>query len=727
VSPTPTVTENPASKVIVSPTPENAVPAVMGLFILGSAPQVSITSISPAFGSVSGGDQVTIYGANFSNANQLAVMFDGVTLVSNNISRISSTEIIVRIPPHNAGPVQVTVTNTNGSTSSATIGFTYKANLTVTANPKSKSYGEDNPPLTATVTGLADGDTLSSLGITLSTTATKTSGVGSYDITVSGPPNLNNYIPVYRNSTLTVGKANLTVAADPKSKSYGEDNPPLTATVTGLADGDTLSSLGITLSTMATKMSGAGNYDITASGPPNLNNYIPVYRNGTLTVGKANLTVTANPKSKTYGGDNPELTATVAGLVNGDTLGSLNITLSTDAAKGSGAGSYNIVVNHPEALDNYNPTYTNGTLTVNKANLSVKADNKSKTYGDDNPELTATVAGLVNGDTLGSLNITLSTDAVKGSGAGSYTIVVNHPEALSNYNPTYTNGTLTVNPKALTIRANDTSKTYGGTVTFAGNEFSTEGLVNGNTVTSVTLNSAGAVATAAVGTYDITPSAAIGSGLSNYTITYTAGILTVNPKVLTIRANDVSKTYGGTLTFAGNEFTTDGLVNGNTVTSITLISDGVAATAGVGNYDITPSAAIGSGLSNYNITYVKGKLTIKYGISSVSLPASAQNKNVKIGSTIPLSWKYVNASGTALNISGANPNVSITYNGKSIAGGDTIYITGDAGNSGLRFDGTTNTWMFNWKTTGNDPGDYLIIITMQNAIDSQQITVHLGK
>ena len=55
-----------------------------------------------------------------------------------------------------------------------------------------------------------------------------------------------------------------------------------------------------------------------------------------------------------------------------------------------------------------------------------------------------------------------------------------------------------------------------------------------------------------------------------------------------------------------------GLVNGDTVTSVTLTSTGAAATATVAGspYAIVPSAAVGTGLSNYTISYVNGSLTV---------------------------------------------------------------------------------------------------------------------
>jgi MSHA biogenesis protein MshQ len=175
------------------------------------------------------------------------------------------------------------------------------------------------------------------------------------------------------------------------------------------------------------------------------------------------------------------------------------------------------------------------------------------------------------------------------------------------------NGTLTVNKAALTVTANTpAAKTYGTLVTFAGTEFTTAGLVNADTVTSVTLTSAGAAAAATVAgsPYSIVPSAAAGTGLANYTITYVNGTLMVNAKALTVTANNASKTYGATLTFAGTEFTSSGLVNADTVTSVTLTSAGAVATATAGSYSIVPSAAVGTGLANYTITYVNGTLTV---------------------------------------------------------------------------------------------------------------------
>ena len=194
-------------------------------------------------------------------------------------------------------------------------------------------------------------------------------------------------------------------------------------------------------------------------------------------------------------------------------------------------------------------------------------------------------AGVVRG------TASLSTPATANSVVGPYTITATQGTlSAANYTFVFVNGSLTVTPAALLITANNASKTYGQTATFAATAFTATGLVNGDTVSGVTLSSAGAAASAGAGSYAIAPSAAVGTGLSNYTITYANGALTVNTASLTVTAGAQSKTYGTTANLGSTAFTTSGLVNGDTVTGVTLTSAGAAATAAVGAYPITPSA-----------------------------------------------------------------------------------------------------------------------------------------
>ncbi len=307
---------------------------------------------------------------------------------------------------------------------------------------------------------------------------------------------------------------------------------------------------------------------------------------------------------------------TTIGLLNGDTVTSASISSSGAAATATVAGSpYSIVPSGATGtgLNNYTINYNNGTLTINRAALSITANNRSKTYGQTvtfaGTEFTS--VGLLNSDTVSGVTLSSSGTAATATVAGSpYSIAPSAAAGtgLNNYTISYGNGTLTVNPASLSITANNRSKTYGQTVTFAGTEFTTIGLLNSDTVSSVTLTSPGAAATATVAglPYSIVPSAAAGTGLNNYTINYNNGTLTINPATLTITANNRSKTYGQTVTFAGTEFSSVGLLNSDTVGSVTLTSPGAATTATVAGspYSIVPSAAAGTGLNNYAISTI---------------------------------------------------------------------------------------------------------------------------
>jgi hypothetical protein len=165
-----------------------------------------------------------------------------------------------------------------------------------------------------------------------------------------------------------------------------------------------------------------------------------------------------------------------------------------------------------------------------------------------------------------------------------------------------------VEPAILTITAKDHSKPYGDSLSFAGTEFATTGLVGSDSVSSVTLTSGGADKTAAAGSYDITPSAATGNGLANYTIGYAKGTLSVKPATLTITADDQSKVYGNdNPTLTG---TIVGLKNDDAITA--SYSAAADKSSAVGSYDIVPAAldSTPSTLGNYDVSLVKGTLKV---------------------------------------------------------------------------------------------------------------------
>ena len=115
---------------------------------------------------------------------------------------------------------------------------------------------------------------------------------------------------------------------------------------------------------------------------------------------------------------------------------------STSATTDSNAGTY--AINLTEGSDNnYTINNTEGILSVEKAVLNVSVENKSRIYGNDNPELTVSYSGFLNGDDVTDIDIkpVVSTSADLASDAGIYNIVADGGFD-NNYNFEYTNGTL---------------------------------------------------------------------------------------------------------------------------------------------------------------------------------------------------------------------------------------------------------------------------------------------
>jgi hypothetical protein len=241
--------------------------------------------------------------------------------------------------------------------------------LTITADNESRVYEASNPSLAFAATGLLNGDTLASIGVTVicSTTAGVNSPVGSYPIACSGPASASNYTINYVAGSLSITPAPLGITANNTTRVYGMANPGFAFTPTGLLNGDTLASIGVsvTCGTTATASSPVGSYPITCSGPSSSTNYTITYQAGSLSVTPAVLTITADNTTKVLDAVNPAFTAKYSGLVNGDTLASLTGTLSctSNASTTSPIGSYAITCSGQSSI-NYMITYASGTLKI---------------------------------------------------------------------------------------------------------------------------------------------------------------------------------------------------------------------------------------------------------------------------------------------------------------------------------------------------------------------------
>ena len=469
-------------------------------------------------------------------------------------------------------------------------------------------------------------------------------------------------------NTVTISKASATVTAGSSTTTYSGVAQTISSfTATGLVNGETEAVLtGVTVSATGTN---AGTYTSTASGTDG--NYNLTFVNGALTINKANATVTAGSTTTTYTGLAQSVSGfTATGLVNGETTSVLT-GVTTSGGTGTNAGTYASTASG--TATNYNLTFVPGALTINKAHLTVTADNASKTYGAANPTLSATVSGFVNGETLGTSGVSgaggASTTATALTGAGTAIITPSLGTlTASNYDFTnFVNGTLTINKANATVTASSGTATYTGLAQSVSG-FTASGLVNGETAAVLTaVSTSGGIGTNA-GTYTHTASGTD----SNYNLTFVNGALTINKANATVTANSGSTTYNGAVQSISG-FTATGLVNNETPAVLTGVSTGASGT-NAGTYTHTASGTDG----NYNLTFVDGTFTINKAPLSVSL--SGQTK-VYDGTT---SATLANGSLTLTGfVSGEGATVSQTqasYNSANVVGATTVTASLAAGN-----------------------------------------------
>ena len=476
---------------------------------------------------------------------------EGLTIIwtssDTNVATISGNTLTIT----GAGTATITATQ-EGNNSYKPFSKEYiltvnKAPLTVIAKNSSMQYGDALPAFNAAYSGFKNGETASVLTTqpTFSTSGTSTSNVGSYNITVNGAES-PNYEIEYVNGTLTITKAPLTIAAKSYTITQGDDLPTYEATYTGFKNNETASVLTNqpTFSCSATSNSSPGAYTITPSGATAAN-YDITYANGTLTIMGNQSIALSNLPSMTYGDAAYTLPETTAeGFMLTWTSSNTTVaTISGNTLTITGAGSATITATQ-EGNNSYKPFTKEYTITVNKAPLTVTAENSNLQYGDALPTFEATYSGFKNGETASVLTTlpTFGTSATSTSPVGTYDITVSGAEA-QNYEITYVNGTLTVTKAPLTVTANSYTMEQGDPIpTF---EATYEGFKNGEDASVLATQptfSCDATQDSEAGEYAITPS---GAEAQNYEIAYASGTLTILP----IDCYAVLSADGTTLTF----------------------------------------------------------------------------------------------------------------------------------------------------------------------------------
>ena len=547
-----------------------------------------------------------------------------------------------------------------------------KRAITITGGSKTKIY--DGTALTYNSASLTSGSIASGQTATYSASGSITN-VGTANNVPSvviknsaGTDVTSNYTVTKVNGTLTVTDGKMTVTSSNYSGTYDGTAHTGSVTVSKPSSGYTIkygTTSGSYTTTTIPTYTNAGTYtvyyQVTATG------YNTTTGSFTVTINKRAITITGGSTSKTY--DGTALTYNNASLTSGSLASGQTATYSSSGSI-TNAGTANnvpsVVIKNSSGTDvtsNYTVTKANGTLTVNKRAITVKADSASKTY--DGSALTKTSGGtvtsgsLVSGHTMTVTNTGSITNAGTANNTVSSVVIKNSSgtDVTSNYNITKAVGTLTVSQKAITVKADNASKTYDGSALTktSGGTVTSGSLVSGHTLT---VTNTGSITNA--GTANNTVSSVViknSSGTdvtANYSITKAVGTLTVNKRATTVTAASASKTYDGSALTKTSGGTASNLVSGHTAT---ITNTGSITNVGSTNNTVSSVVIKNSSgtdvTSNYTITKAVGTLTVNAATISVSssnysgtYDGSSHTGSVSVSGPSSYTIKYGTSSGS---------------------------------------------------------------------------------
>ena len=640
-----------------------------------------------------------------------------------------------------------------------------KAVLTITANAKTVTFGDPVSNVTGTgsysVLGYKNGENSSVItgSVSYTTSYTATTAAGTSGLTIT--PDISaltaaNYSFSGATGTVTVDKAVLTITADNQSVAYGTSVATVTTggtnTPTGFAGSDdaTVISGLVSYTTSYTATTAAGTSGLTIT--PDVSaltatNYSFAAANGTVTVDKAVLTITANAKTVTFGDPVSNVTGTgsygVLGYKNGENssviTGLVSYTTSYTATTAAGTSGLTITPD-VSALTaaNYSFAAANGTVTVDKAVLTITADNQSVAYGTSVATVTTggtnTPTGFAGSDDAtvisGLVSYTTSYTATTAAGTSGLTITPDVSAlTATNYSFAAANGTVTVDKAVLTITANAKTVTFGdpvSNVTGTGS-YSVLGYKNGENssvitgTVSYTTNYTTSTPSGASSIY-VTP---VISGLSadNYSFVASNGTVTVLEQFDWV---NLQYPANGTIT-VGDDYMVYAQAYEGGVTNALGQGAGVQCWIGYSTTNTDPStwtnwalaayntesgnndefkANLGTAISTNGAYYYASRFQLGSG-SYIYGGYSGGGGGVWNGSTYASGTITVKGIST-ISVSGAQ---TYTYNGLA-QGPATSTVTGSTGAVTYEYSGTGGTTYVASATKPTAVGTYQVVATL---------------
>ncbi len=257
---------------------------------------------------------------------------------------------------------------------------------------------------------------------------------GNYTVTITG---MKRYYKSVE-KTFTINPAEVTVTADNKEITFGDSEPTLTATITGLVNNESESLITYTIGRVEGE--DVGEYAITPAGAEVQGNYAVSFEAAKLTINAKALTAEeitiSEIAAQTYTGEAIEPAFTVK---DGDITLEEDKDYTFEYSDNTNAGQAKIAITFK---GNYSGS-AEKSFTINPAAVTVTADNKEITFGDSEPTLTATIAGLVNNESESLITYTIS--RAEGNNAGVYAITPAGDEEQGNYAVSFVEGSLKIN------------------------------------------------------------------------------------------------------------------------------------------------------------------------------------------------------------------------------------------------------------------------------------------
>ena len=423
--------------------------------------------------------------------------------------------------------------------------------LSITATGQTKVYdGTTTSTAAPTYSGLVTvgGDTITGLNQAFASKnvlGTNGSTLQVTGYTINDGDGGNDYTVTLHTASGTITPAALAISATSQTKVYdGTTASTAIPTYSGLmtAGGDTVT--GLTQAFASKNVLGTNGSTLQVTGytvndGDGGNDYTVTLHTALGTITPAALTITATGQTKVYDGTTTSTAVpTYSGLIAaaGDTVTGLSQAFASKNVLGTNGSTLQVTgytVGDGDGGKDYTVTLHTVAGTITPAALSISVTSQTKVYdGTTTSTAVPTYSGLitVGGDTITGLTQAFASKNVLGTNGSTLQVAgytINDGDGGNDYTVILHAASGTITPAALTITASNESKTYGTTLTIPGTAFAASGLFSGDSVTSVTLASAGTTAAASVGTYPITASNATGTGLGNYTISYVGGTLTV--------------------------------------------------------------------------------------------------------------------------------------------------------------------------------------------------------